>query len=119
MKVAPILGARCEKRSTTSVEGVIGYPAANLAPAARAPSQAAWSPSRKCEPVRTPAGSACIGSLRYNFGACGVSGGCGHLVFAISVDGKIRAVHAAQIATAAFFLIDYVGWMVPLGIEFR
>ena len=44
--------------STKEVEGVIGYPAANRAPAANAPSQQAWSPSMKCVPVRTPRGSA-------------------------------------------------------------
>jgi hypothetical protein len=35
-----------------------GYPAANRAPAASAPSQQAWSPSMKCTPVSTPRGSA-------------------------------------------------------------
>src|SRR5271165_2227530 len=60
MKVPPTVGMREANRSTTSVEGVIGYPAEKRAPAASAPSQQAWSPSRKWEPVRTPAGSACI-----------------------------------------------------------
>src|SRR5271167_1455690 len=59
----PTLGTREAKRSTTSVEGVMGYPAAHLLPAANAPSQQAWSPSMKCMPVRTPRGSAFIWHL--------------------------------------------------------
>jgi hypothetical protein len=35
------------------------------------------------------------------------------------VDGKIRTIHAAEITSAAFFLIDYMGWMVSLGVEGR
>src|SRR5579872_4573763 len=64
MNVPPTVGTRAAKRSTTSVDGVIGYPAANLAPAANAPSQQAWSPSMKCVPVKTPCGSAFISYLR-------------------------------------------------------
>src|SRR5947209_1554325 len=41
MNVPPTIGTRAANRSTTSVEGVIGYPAANLDPAASAPSQQA------------------------------------------------------------------------------
>src|ERR1017187_5166670 len=81
MKMPPTVGILDAKRSTTSVEGVMGYPAANRAPAASVPSQQAWSPSRKCTPVRTPFGSAYI---------------------ARSEDGEIGAVHAAEVATAAF-----------------
>src|ERR1017187_4529321 len=81
MKMPPTVGILDAKRSTTSVEGVMGYPAANRAPAASVPSQQAWSPSRKWTPVRTPLGSACM---------------------ARSEDGEIRAVHAAEIATTAF-----------------
>ncbi len=47
MNIPPTSGMRAAKRSTTSVDGVIGYPATNLHPAASAPSQAAWSPSMK------------------------------------------------------------------------
>src|SRR5580765_3692094 len=63
IKLPPTVGTREANRSTTSVEGVIGYPAANLAPAASAPSQQAWSPSMKCVPVKTPRGSAFIAHL--------------------------------------------------------
>src|ERR1700757_3692203 len=93
MKVPPTVGTRAAKRSTTSVEGVIGYPAANRAPAASAPSQQAWSPSIKCVPVITPRGSAFICRLRFRFRF-------GRLRL-IAVDGEVRTVHAAQIAAAA------------------
>src|SRR5579872_4446160 len=43
MKTPPTVGTRAANRSTTSVDGVIGYPAENRAPAASAPSQQAWS----------------------------------------------------------------------------
>src|ERR1035438_2714774 len=98
MKVPPTVGMRAANRSTTSVEGVIGYPAANRAPAARAPSQQAWSPSKKCAPVSTPFGSACMAG---------------------SVDGEVRAIEAAQVATATFFSSYDVRWVVSLGIERR
>src|SRR5271167_1978568 len=78
----PTVGTRAANRSTTSVEGVMGYPAANRAPAASDPSQQAWSPSRKWTPVRTPLGSACIARSEY---------------------GEVRAVHPAEVTTAAFF----------------
>src|SRR5581483_9900805 len=109
MKVPPTRGTRLAKRSTTSVEGVIGYPAAKRAPAASAPSQQAWSPSIKCTPVRTPRGSACIASPRFG-------GGFGH-VQAVAEDGKVRTVHAAQIATAALLRRDHVRCVIALGVE--
>src|ERR1700686_549058 len=103
MKVPPPVGTRAAKRSTTSVEGVMGYPAANLAPTASAPSQQAWSPSRKCVPVKTPWGSAFIFHTR--------------LRDLISVDGEVRAIHAAEIAAAAFLRMHDVRSMVTLRIE--
>jgi len=39
------------------------------------------------------------------------------LICAEPVDCKIRTIHAAQIATATFFRIDYVRWVISLGIE--
>src|SRR5215831_1655285 len=122
MNVPPTVGMREAKRSTTSVEGVMGYPAEKRAPAARAPSQQAWSPSRKCEPVRTPAGSACIciiGPLcvRSRSGDLG-------LVFLFFVhgifeseDSEIGAIHTAEIAAAALLGIDHVGRVITLGVE--
>src|SRR5271167_3172624 len=104
MKVPPTVGMREAKRSTTSVEGVMGYPAEKRAPAANAPSQQAWSPSRKCEPVNTPAGSACI------LGLLTVRSGSGgrrlfFLVFIRGIfeteNGEIRAIHTAEIAATA------------------
>src|SRR6266568_7803358 len=100
MKVPPMKGARCEKRSTISVEGVIGYPEENLAPAAIAPSHAAWSPSMKCEPVSTPIGSAVVVGIVCLLGVFGLGRGLGQ---AISVYGKVRAEHPAEIATRTFF----------------
>jgi hypothetical protein len=35
------------------------------------------------------------------------------------VNGEIRAVHAAKIAPAAFFLIHHMGRMIALGVERR
>src|SRR5690242_15004429 len=99
INVPPTVGMRAAKRSTTSVDGVIGYPAENRAPAASAPSQAAWSPSMKCVPVRTPAGSACIFGL-----LLGRQAG--------TEDREIRAVHAAQIAAAALFGVDHLGRVI-------
>src|SRR5689334_3999160 len=96
------------KRSTTSVDGVIGYPEAKRAPAARQPSQQAWSPSRKCVPVSTPLGSACIVVLLLR-----------RIGEAVSVDGEVRAVHAAQIAAAALFRRHHLRRVVALGIEGR
>src|ERR1035437_1350923 len=93
MNSPPIVGILDANRSTTSVEGVIGYPAANRAPAARVPSQQAWSPSRKGTPVRTPLGSACITS---------------------SEDREIRTVHSAEVAAGALLARDDVGWMITL-----
>ena len=46
MNVPPIMGKRRAILSTTSVDGVIGYPATKRQPAAIAPSPAAKSPSR-------------------------------------------------------------------------
>src|SRR6516164_4217708 len=122
MKVPPMVGIREAKRSTTSVEGVMGYPAEKRAPAARAPSQQAWSPSRKCEPVRTPAGSACIcitGLLCVRS-----SSGDSRLVFLFFIlgifeteDSEIGAIHTAQIAAAALLGIDHVGRVIALGVE--
>src|SRR6266536_1055400 len=107
MKQPPTVGTRCAKRSTTSVEGVIGYPAAKRAPAASAPSQQAWSPSIKCVPVSTPRGSAFIFHLR--FGRLGL----------IAVDGKVRTVHAAQIAAAALIWRHHMRRMIAFGIKCR
>src|ERR1035437_3968855 len=96
MKMPPRVGILAAKRSTTSVDGVMGYPAANRAPAASAPSQHAWSPSMKWTPVRTPLGSACI---------------------APSKDGEIRTIHAAEIATTAFLGGCDVRRVVTGGVE--
>src|SRR5579884_2012188 len=96
MKMPPTSGTRLAKRSTTSVDGVMGYPAANRAPAARAPSQQAWSPSRKCTPVRTPLGSGCM---------------------AESEDSEVRAIEPAEVATAAFIGGNDVWRVVTLGVE--
>src|SRR5579871_4706204 len=96
MNTPPTVGMRDANRSTTSVEGVMGYPAANRAPAASAPSQQAWSPSRKCVPVRTPLGSAAISS---------------------PIDGEVGTIHPAEIATATFFRGYDVRGVVALGIE--
>src|SRR6266568_99459 len=93
MKMPPTVGILHAKRSTTSVDGVMGYPAANRAPAARVPSQQAWSPSRKWTPVRTPLGSACM--------PC-------------SEDGEIRTVHSAEVAAAAFIGGYDVGSVITL-----
>src|SRR5215467_7713923 len=101
INVPPTVGTRDAKRSTTSVEGVIGYPAAKRAPAANAPSQQAWSPSMKCTPVSTPRGSAFTSGLRHF----------------VAADGEIGAEHAAQVAAAAFFRVHHVRGMVSLGVE--
>src|SRR6516164_7484994 len=122
MKVPPTVGMRDAKRSTTSVEGVMGYPAEKRAPAASAPSQQAWSPSRKCEPVRTPAGSACI-DIRGLL--CAGSGGVDlrfvFLVFLSRIleteDCEIRTVHSAEVAATAFFGVDHVGRVIALRVE--
>ncbi len=58
IKTPPTDGIRSENRSAVSVEGVMGYPAKNRHPAAKAPSARAKSPSKKCAPVKTPLGSA-------------------------------------------------------------
>src|SRR3984957_255645 len=102
MNVPPTVGTREAKRSTISVEGVMGYPAANRAPAAKAPSQQAWSPSMKCVPVSTPRGSAFICHLRSYFAG---------------KNGKIGTVHPAQVTTAALFRSHDMRRMVALGIE--
>src|SRR5246127_4340601 len=115
MKVPPTTGMRDAKRSTTSVEGVMGYPAANRDPAANAPSQQAWSPSMKCVPVRTPRGSAFTAHLRGRRRSLSI--GTFQAGHSLPVDRKIRAVHPAQIAAAALFGRDYMGWMIALGIE--
>src|SRR5581483_3338276 len=105
MNVPPTVGPRAANRSTTSVAGVMGYPAANRAPAARAPSQQAWSPSMKCVPVSTPRGSACMArAFLYRGGFGGIN--C-----------EVRAVHAAQITAAALLRCHHVWRMVPLGVE--
>src|ERR1041384_132613 len=98
MKMPPTVGMRQAKRSTTSVAGVIGYPAANRAPAARVPSQQAWSPSRKWTPVRTPLGSA--GMAR-------------------SEDSEVGTVHSAEVAAGAFIGRDGVGDVITLCVEGR
>src|SRR5215469_221265 len=122
MKVPPTMGMREAKRSTTSVEGVMGYPAEKRAPAARAPSQQAWSPSRKCEPVRTPAGSACIciiGLLWVQSKSSDL-----RLVFLFFIrgifeteDSEIGAIHTAEIAAAAPLGTDHVGRVITLAVE--
>src|SRR3954464_15234117 len=107
MKVPPTVGMREANRSTTSVEGVMGYPEEKRAPAASAPSQQAWSPSMKWTPVRTPFGSAFILCVS----------GLGGLRDPVSVNREIRTVHSAQIAPATFLGVDDVRWMVTLGVE--
>src|ERR1019366_4337790 len=112
MKVPPTVGTRAARRSTTPVEGVMGYPAANLAPAASAPSQQAWSPSRKCVPVSTPRGSAFIlSSLRFHVRLGGLS--------LVAVNGEVGTVHAAAIAAAALLRRDHVRRMIAFGIKSR
>src|SRR4051795_5914607 len=98
MKRPPTVGILHAKRSTTSVEGVMGYPALNRAPAARVPSQQAWSPSRKWTPVRTPLGSACM--------SC-------------SEDGEVGTIHSTEVAAGAFFAGDDMGWVVSLCVISR
>src|SRR5678816_2875964 len=98
MKTPPTVGILHAKRSTTSVDGVMGYPAANRAPAARVPSQQAWSPSRKWTPVRTPLGSACM--------SC-------------SEDREVGTVHSAAVAAGALLGGDDVGGMVSLCVISR
>src|SRR5436190_24312695 len=98
MKRPPTVGMRQAKRSTTSVDGVMGYPAANRAPAARVPSQQEWSPSRKWTPVSTPLGSACI---------------------ARSKDGEVGAVHSAEVAPGAFLGGEGMGHVITLCIKSR
>src|SRR5579864_4767575 len=104
MNMPPTVGTREAKRSTTSVEGVIGYPAAKRAPAASAPSQQAWSPSMKCVPVRTPRGSAFMCGLlgRGNFGG---------------IDCEVGAIHAAEVAAAALLRLYYMWRVIALGVE--
>src|SRR5271169_1087630 len=85
----------------------MGYPAANLAPAAKAPSQQAWSPSMKCVPVSTPCGSAFMASSRGDLDASDF----------VAINREIGAVHAAQVAPAAFLRMNHVRRMVALGIE--
>ena len=92
---------RAAKLSTTSVEGVMGYPAANRAPAARAPSQQAWSPSRKWVPVITPLGSAFMQLPS----------------FSPPVDGEIGAEHAAQVTAGTLIRCNNMRGMIALGIE--
>src|SRR5512133_3233587 len=74
-----------------------------------APSQAAWSPSRKCEPVITPIGSACIVLLLGRLFLL--------LVGSEAVNGEIGAVHTAQIASAALFRSYDVGRVIALGVK--
>jgi hypothetical protein len=66
----------------------------------------------KCGPVNTPIGSACIFGLLFRAG-----GDCARLVCAVSVDGKIRAIHATEIASIAFFWLYRVWWVITLGVE--
>src|SRR6266481_579931 len=113
MKVPPTIGTRAAKRSTTSVEGVMGYPAANLAPAANAPSQQAWSPSRKWVPVNTPRGSACMARLaRFSLGLR-------RLRNPLPINREVGTVHPTEVAAAALFRSHDVGRMVALGVESR
>src|ERR1700747_1332135 len=109
MKVPPTVGTREANRSTTSVEGVIGYPAAKRAPAASAPSQQAWSPSMKWVPVRTPRGSACMIGLRWRGLALWL-----WLDDPLPVNSEIRTIHPTQIAATAFLRGDHVRRMVAL-----
>src|ERR1700757_2595455 len=109
INVPPTVGTRAAKRSTISVEGVMGYPEAKRAPAANAPSQQAWSPSMKWVPVNTPSGSAFMGTLDTGLGL-------GFSDF-LPVNGEVGAVHAAQVAAAAFFRSDDVRRVIALGIE--
>src|SRR6516164_8788923 len=72
----------------------------------------------KWEPARTPAGSACILGLLF---ARGWGGDLGFFLFLDGIleseDREVRAVHAAKIAAAAFFGVDRVGRVIPLGVE--
>src|SRR3954462_8471269 len=94
----PTVGILHAKRSTTSVEGVMGHPAANRAPAARVPSQQAWSPSRKWTPVRTPLGSACL---------------------SFSEDGEVGTIHSTEVAAGACGAGDDRCWLVSLCVISR
>jgi hypothetical protein len=120
MNVPPTFGIRAAKRSTTSVDGVMGYPEENRAPAASAPSQQAWSPSRKWEPVNTPAGSACIGRLlRFGVGCVFRAGRDSFCFFfyAEAVDREVRAIHSAEITFAAFIGVDGMWRVIPLRVK--
>jgi len=96
MKVPPTVGTREAKRSTTSVEGVMGYPAAKRAPAANAPSQqAVIAIDEVCAgPVSARIGLAMIGF---------------HLSLPCPeptlwrLNCEIGAVHAAEVTSAALF----------------
>jgi hypothetical protein len=96
--------------STISVEGVIGYPALNRAPAANAPSQAAASPFMKCVPVSTPTGSAV--ALAGNFGLLNFL-----VRIAVTIDGEIRTIHATEVATGTFVRVYHVGRVIALAVE--
>ena len=65
MKVPPTVGMRAAKRSTTSVEGVMGYPAANRAPGGEGSFTAGVVAVEKMDPVRTPVDQrALVASIR-------------------------------------------------------
>jgi hypothetical protein len=100
----PTWGHLWENLSATSVDGVMGYPPKNRQPAASAPSAQAWSPSRKCDPVSTPLGSAFNLSL---------------LLFPLDhKDGEIGTQHLAQLTmNTGFFILD-LRRMITLGVEF-
>lgn len=70
-------------------------------------------------PVSTPRGSAFTRHLQLS---CGRRSGWRRFLCnrqSLAIDGEIGAIHAAQIAAAALFGRDYVGRMVPLGVESR
>src|SRR4051812_13823478 len=73
----------------------------------------------KCDPVKTPIGSAVTGivGLLGLFCFAGFLGFGGLFRQAETVDRKVGAEHAAHIASRTFFRMDLVRRMVALGID--
>src|SRR3990172_5780990 len=122
MNVPPMKGKRRDTRSTTSVDGVMGYPATKRQPAAIAPSPHAKSPSRKWAPVNTPAGSALIAPFSFHR-RCSPGSSRSHdggdrtpLDFHAE-DRKVGADHLAQLAVHAFTVLDHLREVVALAVE--
>src|ERR1019366_2787362 len=70
----------------------------------------------------TPAGSACILvllGLGSGWRGRGRDSFFGRRRLLVSEDREVRAIHAAQIATAALLRVDHVRCVIPLSIESR